>query len=315
MSRACAQRQTAGIPVWINGRTDLFIHADKANDVVDEAIERLQATRAGRGQQRVPGPDPGQRRLLIGYARVSTTEQDLTAQRDGLTRLGVEPSRIYVHHGLTGTNRARPSLREALAACRAGDTLVVTKLDRLARSLPDAHLADFAMTIYLDMDRSGTYLKAVGSALMLMLSSTLDRTPLLRLEYRADMHSDPIAHWQFHAERGAFSHLLTRAHAHRPGRVGKPHDLSSVHLPVGGERFRPCLEDFLQLLVVDCGVDSQEGWETAIKDGRESWRRRQLGSAVRDVPSEAVRVLTELGWSCSPPEGAVAENLVPLRAW
>jgi DNA invertase Pin-like site-specific DNA recombinase len=38
---------------------------------------------------------------------------------------------------LTGTNRERPGLREALAACRAGDTLVVTKLDRLARSLPD----------------------------------------------------------------------------------------------------------------------------------------------------------------------------------
>jgi DNA invertase Pin-like site-specific DNA recombinase len=76
--------------------------------------------------------------LLIGYARVSTEEQDLTAQRDGLARLGVEPSRVYVDHGLTGTNRDRPGLREALAACRAGDTLVVTKLDRLARSLPDA---------------------------------------------------------------------------------------------------------------------------------------------------------------------------------
>ena len=47
--------------------------------------------------------------------------------------------RIYVDHGLTGTTRDRPGLREALAACRAGDTLVVTKLDRLARSLPDAH--------------------------------------------------------------------------------------------------------------------------------------------------------------------------------
>ena len=76
--------------------------------------------------------------LLIGYARVSTEEQDLTAQRDGLEQLGVEPSRIYVDHGLTGTNRERPGLREVLAACRAGDTLVVTKLDRLARSLPDA---------------------------------------------------------------------------------------------------------------------------------------------------------------------------------
>ena len=76
--------------------------------------------------------------MLIGYARCSTEAQDLTAQHDALTTLGVKPNRIYVDHGLTGTNRARLGLREALAACRAGDTLVVTKLDRLARSLTDA---------------------------------------------------------------------------------------------------------------------------------------------------------------------------------
>jgi DNA invertase Pin-like site-specific DNA recombinase len=69
--------------------------------------------------------------ILIGYARVSTDAQDLTAQRDGLTALGVTPARIYVDHGLTGRRRDRPGLREAMAACRAGDTLVVTKLDRL----------------------------------------------------------------------------------------------------------------------------------------------------------------------------------------
>jgi DNA invertase Pin-like site-specific DNA recombinase len=63
---------------------------------------------------------------------------DLTVQREGLASLGVTPDRIYVDHGLTGSNRERPGLREALAACRDGDTLVVTKLDRLARSLPDA---------------------------------------------------------------------------------------------------------------------------------------------------------------------------------
>ncbi|WP_405417036.1 recombinase family protein [Pseudonocardia alni] len=55
-----------------------------------------------------------------------------------LIALGVATERIYVDHGLTGTNRARPGLREAFAACRAGDTLVVTKLDRLARSVPVA---------------------------------------------------------------------------------------------------------------------------------------------------------------------------------
>jgi hypothetical protein len=76
--------------------------------------------------------------LLVGYARVSTEQQDLTAQRNGLHALGVGDDRIYVDHGLTGANRDRPGLRLALAACRAGDTLVVTKLDRLARSLPDA---------------------------------------------------------------------------------------------------------------------------------------------------------------------------------
>jgi len=76
--------------------------------------------------------------LLVGYARVSTQDQDLTAQRDALASLGVSAERTYVDHGLTGTNRERPGLREALAACRGGDTLVVTKLDRLARSLPDA---------------------------------------------------------------------------------------------------------------------------------------------------------------------------------
>jgi DNA invertase Pin-like site-specific DNA recombinase len=76
--------------------------------------------------------------LLIGYARVSTDEQDLTAQRDALEALGVGIDRVYVDHGLTGTNRERPGLRQAMAAGRHGDTLVVTKLDRLARSLPDA---------------------------------------------------------------------------------------------------------------------------------------------------------------------------------
>lgn len=76
--------------------------------------------------------------LKIGYARVSTDAQDLTAQKDALTALGVQPGRIYLDHGLTGRHRDRPGLREALAACRSGDTLVVAKLDRLARSVPDA---------------------------------------------------------------------------------------------------------------------------------------------------------------------------------
>jgi DNA invertase Pin-like site-specific DNA recombinase len=55
-----------------------------------------------------------------------------------LRELGVAEERIYLDHGLTGTNRKRPGLDQALAAVRAGNTLVVPKLDRLARSVPDA---------------------------------------------------------------------------------------------------------------------------------------------------------------------------------
>ena len=74
----------------------------------------------------------------VGYARCSTTSQDLTAQREQLTALGVTEDRVYLDKGLTGTSRARPGLDQALAAVRDGDILTVTKLDRLARSVPDA---------------------------------------------------------------------------------------------------------------------------------------------------------------------------------
>jgi len=95
--------------------------------------------------------------MLIGYARVSTNAQDLTAQRDALAASGVDPEVIYVDQGFTGTQRDRPGLGKALAACRRGDTLVVTKLDRLARSLPDARdIAD-------ELTRKGVALNLGGS--------------------------------------------------------------------------------------------------------------------------------------------------------
>jgi DNA invertase Pin-like site-specific DNA recombinase len=90
---------------------------------------------SGSVQEPVPVSRPG---ILIGYARCSTEKQDLTAQRQILRDLGVSDERVYLDHGLTGRNRSRPGLNNALAALREGDTLVVPKLDRLARSVPDA---------------------------------------------------------------------------------------------------------------------------------------------------------------------------------
>src|ERR1700684_888475 len=78
---------------------------------------------------------------LIGYARCSTVLQDLTAQRQALTALGVPDDRIYLDKGLTGTSRARPGLDQALAAVRSGDTLVLPKLDRPPAAPPSAPAA------------------------------------------------------------------------------------------------------------------------------------------------------------------------------
>ena len=94
-----------------------------------------------RKQLRKRGPIrtlPPMTATLIGYARCSTDRQGLAAQRQALLEHGVAEDRIYTDHGLTGTTRARPGLDQGLAAVRAGDTLVVPKLDRLARSVPDA---------------------------------------------------------------------------------------------------------------------------------------------------------------------------------
>lgn len=76
--------------------------------------------------------------IAIGYTRCSADRQDLTAQREALVTLCVEDARIHTDHDLTGTNRARPGRDQVLAAALAGDMFVVLKLDRLARSVPDA---------------------------------------------------------------------------------------------------------------------------------------------------------------------------------
>src|SRR4051812_13070801 len=75
--------------------------------------------------------------MLIGYARVSTNDQNLDLQQDALKGVGCE--RLFTDTA-SGTKTARPGLTAALQECRTGDTLVVWKLDRLGRSLP--HLVE-----------------------------------------------------------------------------------------------------------------------------------------------------------------------------
>lgn len=72
--------------------------------------------------------------MLIGYARVSTDDQNLDLQRDALTQSGCEQ---LFEDQLSGARSERPGLHQAIQYARPGDTLVVWRLDRLSRSLKD----------------------------------------------------------------------------------------------------------------------------------------------------------------------------------
>lgn len=71
--------------------------------------------------------------MFIGYARVSTDDQNVDLQVDALKRAGCE--RIFIDAGVSGSLISRPALNEALSAAAPGDTLVTWRIDRLGRSL------------------------------------------------------------------------------------------------------------------------------------------------------------------------------------
>lgn len=76
--------------------------------------------------------DGGERLAIIGYARVSTTDQNPQLQLDSLREAGAE--RIFTDHGVSGSTATRPELEACLDHLRKDDTLTVWKLDRLGRN-------------------------------------------------------------------------------------------------------------------------------------------------------------------------------------
>jgi hypothetical protein len=130
-------------------------------------------------------------RTACRVRRCSTDQQDLTAQRDALLGLGVAIDRIYVNHGLTGTNRERPGAARGTRCLRAGDTLV-TKLDRLARYLPDARaIADELIERQISLSLGGSVYDrtdAVGRLLFNVLAMMAEfESDLIRLRIREGM--------------------------------------------------------------------------------------------------------------------------------
>jgi DNA invertase Pin-like site-specific DNA recombinase len=105
--------------------------------------------------------------VLLGYARVSTADQNPDHQVDALRRAGVAEKDIYVDHA-SGAKASRPRLDEVLRVLRDGDTLKITRLDRLGRSV--LHL----VTLGAELRDRGVGLHVIGMALALWRSWRAD---------------------------------------------------------------------------------------------------------------------------------------------
>jgi hypothetical protein len=163
-------------------------------------------------------------------------------------------------------------------------------------------VAQIRLIFELTLDRSGHYLAVYKSSFQLI--DDRGKKPIVRIEYLRDAHSVPCSHVHVHAESGPFTHLLTRTGHPTPAAI------QSIHVPTGGDRFRPCVEDFIEFLIRDCRIAGREGWEEEVMAGREEWRRTQTAAAVRDRPDVAIRVLEELGCIV---KGEVGDGLPAAR--
>lgn len=133
---------------------------------------------------------------LIGYARVSTRGQDTDRQTADLLAAGVRRDDLYIDHGISGARAARPALDQALEALHAGDTLVITTLDRLGRSTTNM------LTLAERLKEQGTNLRVLnlgggdvdtGTPMGAMLFTLTAALAQMELEIKRERITDSVA--------------------------------------------------------------------------------------------------------------------------
>ncbi|GAA4895988.1 hypothetical protein [Streptomonospora salina] len=158
--------------------------------------------------------------------------------------------------------------------------------------------------IWLCWDREGQFLAVEDSKITCSVKER-HPVPLFRYEYMRSWTSPPAAHLHVHAHRDEFAHLLRLGGMGRGGAKAKQDKiarLQEIHFPVGGHRYRPCVEEVLWMLIEEFGVDCAAGWEKALTEGLERWRGIQLRSAIRDNPRIASAALEALDYTVTPPD-------------
>ena len=194
----------------------------------------------------------------------------------------------------TGQARIRQEPAEGIPLQLASDSQLVVQAHFIAR-----------------LSESGEHLGVRKSAFSVSYAGAHGE-PLFRYEYDESMTPAlPRAHLQIgkvqnFAALSALSDGSSRIARQREAKIDRGkrfHRSEDLHFPLGGDRFRPALEDVLQFLITQLGVRAEEHWRDAVRESRRTWRGRQLASAVRDNPAGAASALSALGYVVRPPAG------------
>ena len=152
----------------------------------------------------------------------------------------------------------------------------------------------------VELARSKEYLRVITSTVGLWVDVTGGRKkhrPLVRLEYdRYPRASDrPAAHVHLHANSPEMAWVYGSSGRSAP-------DLHALHFPVGGQQFRPTLEDFLLFLSREkLYTDFKPSWRPEVLRSLREWQDRQAAATVKKYPELAAGVLKKRGYGVFPP--------------
>jgi hypothetical protein len=151
----------------------------------------------------------------------------------------------------------------------------------------------------VEMDDENEYMAIGSSTFALCVNVDTGLCPV-RVEYDRHKESKPQAHVQIHGSSSSLGYAFAIS-----GQTIR--ELDTLHIPLGGRRFRPSVEDFIEFLVQERLISglSQAG-KKALEAGRQEWEQRQAMATARRFPDEAAAQLRRMGYHVEePPERSV----------
>jgi hypothetical protein len=159
------------------------------------------------------------------------------------------------------------------------------------------------LIVYLMLDEVESRFLTVRSSVCALLVGDPPEM-VLHYDFQRDKQRYTEVHLQIHGRHRALEHLL--------GELGRKEvdALAKLHLPVGGRRFRPALEDLVECVVDEGLVEPKPGWREVLHESRSAYRQKQIGALVRRNPGIAARELERLGYAVRHPTDSDRKALI-----